>query len=171
MSRLPKLSSLLVKSIATVLVTNINTAPFQINDDKFTPAVLLILLALLSILLKCSAWSQECRSQRSGSGSENNWRSFKTNQKTLKEDPEFFREFASHCRLFLIQNTKGPGSSPLTVGCSRCKTDTANFFDGRPSSPQGRRRPTVGCSPNHRFHHRTIAAKLWQPQGYIQGSS
>ena len=48
MSRFPKLSSFLVKSIAATPRTKMSTAKLHINE--FTPAVLFILLTVLSIL-------------------------------------------------------------------------------------------------------------------------
>ena len=54
MSRFPKLSSFLVKSIAATPRTKMSTAKLHINE--FTPAVLFILLTVLSIFSARPKW-------------------------------------------------------------------------------------------------------------------
>ena len=56
MSRFPKLSSFLVKSIAATPRTKMSTAKLHINEGKFTPAVLFILLTVLSIFSARPKW-------------------------------------------------------------------------------------------------------------------
>ena len=61
MSRFPRLSSLLVKSTAAALVTKMSkagAARLHIKEDKFNPAVLFILLTVLSIFKRNSELDQ-----------------------------------------------------------------------------------------------------------------
>ena len=108
MSRFPKLSSFLVKSIAATPRTKMSTAKLHINEGKFTPAVLFILLTVLSILQRNSQLDHNglfCKSPGKEKVSENSLKTIIQGQKCdnmsesfSKAGPEFFSSLLTRMR-------------------------------------------------------------------------